>query len=166
MEINGQITADEISRSVKDFKIEKTCYDDNIINEYIKSSAYLLIPIYVKLFNCILVPGIWLSGNNIPIFKNKGKSSDPKNYRLISILSCLGKLFTSMLNKRLNVDSNEFVLINESQVGFRHKYSTNQNIISLHSLFEPITLKKKTIFCVFMDFDKSLRYCLERWFMV
>jgi hypothetical protein len=79
MEINGQITADEISKSVKDFKIEKTCYDDNIINEYIKSSAHLLTPIYVKLFNCILVPGTWLSGNSISIFKNKGKSSDPKN---------------------------------------------------------------------------------------
>jgi hypothetical protein len=126
MEINGQITADEISKFVKDFKIEKTCYHDNIINEYIKSSAHLLIPIYFKSFNCILVPGTWLSGNIIPIFKNKGKSSDPKNYRLISILSCLGKLFTSMLNKRLNVDSDECVLINESQVGFSHKYSTNQ----------------------------------------
>ena len=57
MEIDGQITADEISKSVKDFKFEKTYYDDNIINEYIKSSVYLLIPIYVKLFNCILVPG-------------------------------------------------------------------------------------------------------------
>jgi hypothetical protein len=77
MEINGQITVDEISKSVKDLKIEKTCYHDNIINEYIKSSVYLLIPIYFKSFNCISVPGTWLSGNIIPIFKNKGKSSDP-----------------------------------------------------------------------------------------
>jgi hypothetical protein len=28
MEINGQITADEISNFVKDLKIEKTYYDD------------------------------------------------------------------------------------------------------------------------------------------
>ena len=58
MEINRHITADEISKSVKDLKIEKTYYDDNIINEYIISSAYLLMPIDVKLFNCILVPAI------------------------------------------------------------------------------------------------------------
>ena len=57
MEINGQITADEISKSAKDLKIEKTCYDEKIINEYLKSSAYLLMPIYVKLFNCISVTG-------------------------------------------------------------------------------------------------------------
>jgi hypothetical protein len=121
------------------------------------------MPINVKLFNCISVPGTWLSGNIIPILKNKGKSSDPKYYRLISILSCLGKLSTSILNKRLNADSDEFLLINESQVGFRHKYSTNENIISLHPLFELITLKKRKIF---MDFDKGLRYCLERGFIV
>ena len=57
MEINEQITADEIPKSCKDLKIEKTFCHDNIFNEYIKSSVYLLIPIYVKLFNCILVPG-------------------------------------------------------------------------------------------------------------
>jgi hypothetical protein len=87
MEINGQITADEISKSVKDLKIQKTYYDDNIINEYIKSSAYFLMPIYVKLFNCILVPGTWLSENIIPLLKNKGKSSDPNNYFMLSGVS-------------------------------------------------------------------------------
>ena len=153
MEINGQIRADEISKSSKDLKIEKTCYDDNIINEYITSSAYLLMPIYVKLFNCISVPGTWLSGNIIPIFANKGKSSDPKYYGLISILSCLGKLSASMLNKRLN--ANELLLISESQVGFRHEYSTNENIISLHSFFKLLTLKKNQMFCVFIDFDEK-----------
>ena len=100
----------------------------------------MFIPIYVKLFNCIFdsgkVPGAWLSGNIILIFNNKGKSDEPKSYRPISILSCLGKLFTSILNKRLNPYSDEFLLINESQVGFRQGYSTNDNVISLLSLFE------------------------------
>jgi hypothetical protein len=41
MEINGQITADEISKSAKDLKIEKTCYDEKIINEYLKSQFYI-----------------------------------------------------------------------------------------------------------------------------
>jgi hypothetical protein len=65
IEINGQITADEILKSIQDLKTQKACADDNIINEYIKSSAHLLIPIYVKLFNCIFdsgkVPCTWLS---------------------------------------------------------------------------------------------------------
>jgi hypothetical protein len=36
-----------------------------------------------------------------PIYKNKGDSNQPENYRPISLLSCLGKLFTSILRKRL-----------------------------------------------------------------
>jgi hypothetical protein len=57
IEINGQITADEILKSIQDLKTQKACGDDNIINEYIKSSAHLLIPIYVRLFNCIFDSG-------------------------------------------------------------------------------------------------------------
>jgi hypothetical protein len=52
--------------------------------------------IYVKLFNLIfdkgLIPEQWLYGDIIPIFKNKGDKSDPKNYRPITIVSCFGKL--------------------------------------------------------------------------
>jgi hypothetical protein len=32
IEINGQMTADEILKSIKDLKTEKACGDDNIIN--------------------------------------------------------------------------------------------------------------------------------------
>jgi hypothetical protein len=111
------------------------------------------------LFNCIFdsgkLLGTWLSGNSIPIFKNKGKSDEPKIDRPIPILSCLRTLFTSILNKRLNAYSDEFLLINESQVGFTQGYSKNDNIFSLYSLFELLTLKKKKMFCVFIDFEKA-----------
>jgi hypothetical protein len=98
---------------------------------------------------------MWQSRNIISIFNNKGKSDDAKNFRPISILSWIGKLFTSILNKRLNAYSAEFVLINESQEDLRHGYSTNDNIFSLYSLFECLTLKKKTMFCAFIDFAKA-----------
>jgi hypothetical protein len=69
----------------------------------------LLIPIYVKLLTCVFDSGTWLSRNNIPIFKNKGISNDSQNYRPISISRCLRKYFTSILNKRLNACSDEFL---------------------------------------------------------
>ena len=47
------------------------------------------------------------------------------------------------------------MLINESQVGFRQGYSTNDNIVSLYSLFELLTLKKKKKCCVFIDFEEA-----------
>ena len=52
------------------------------------------IYIYEKLFNIIfdkgLVPHIWLIGTIKPIYKNKGVIYKPKNYRSITIVSCLG----------------------------------------------------------------------------
>jgi hypothetical protein len=130
----------------------------------------LLIPIYVKLFNCIFdsgkASGTWLSWNIIPIFKNKEKSDDPKKYRPISILSCLGKLFTSILNKTIKCLLRRIFVDQRKPSRLRHGYSTNDNIFPLHSLFELLTLKKK-MFCVYNNtFWKSLRYCLERGFMV
>ena len=53
------------------------------------------------MFNCIfssgIVPDSWLLGNIKPIYKNKGDPLNPKHFRPITILSCFGKLFTSIL---------------------------------------------------------------------
>jgi len=58
-------------------------------------------------------------GINKPINKNKGGFKDPKNYRPITIVSCLRKLFTAILNARLNNYTEEFMILKETQSGFR-----------------------------------------------
>ena len=55
----------------------------------------------------------------------------------------MGKLFTSILNERLNVFSDEFDVLNENQVGFRKEYSTVDNLFSIYMLFELLRMKKK-----------------------
>jgi hypothetical protein len=91
-------------------KNDKASGEDGIINEYIKSTAHQFINIYEKLFNlifdCGIIPESWVIGKIKPIYKNKGDSSEPKNYRPITILSCSGKLFTSVLCNRLCTYSN------------------------------------------------------------
>jgi hypothetical protein len=70
---------------------------DFISYEY--STRTLMVPIYCSLFNVILDTGIlpdtWLIGCIKQIFKNKGSPVYPGNYRPITILSCLGKIFTA-----------------------------------------------------------------------
>lgn len=51
--------------------------------------------------------------------KNKSDPTLPENYRPITLLSCLGKLFTSILCERLNIFSERVELITEAQTGFR-----------------------------------------------
>ena len=77
-----------------------------------------MILLYVKLFNAIFnsgqLPEAWLKGTILPIlpiYKNKGSSANPKNYRPITIVSCFCKRFTSVLNERLQMFSERFSLI-------------------------------------------------------
>ena len=55
----------------------------------------------------------------IPIYKKKGDRMDSNNYRGVTLLSCIGKLFTSVLNERLKVYCESNKIINENQAGFR-----------------------------------------------
>ena len=97
MYLNSEITEQEINYCINNLKNSKAASPfNNIINEYIKSTKHLILPLYYKLFNCVLetsfIPTTWLEGAIIPIFENNGDQNDPFNYRPITILSCLGKL--------------------------------------------------------------------------
>lgn len=52
------------------------------------------------IFDTGFMPESWLTGIIIPIYKNKGDEQEPKNYRPVTLLSCLGKVITSVLNVR------------------------------------------------------------------
>ena len=157
--LDMDITLSEVNKAIKKLKSGKASGLDNITNEFIKHSSTVLSTLYVKLFNRILrsgiIPEVWLVGVIIPIYKNKGDSSQPENYRPITILSCLGKLFTAIINDRLTayLDDNELLL--QNQAGFRKKHSTTDNIFVLHMLSEYCKHKKSKLFCAFIDFRKA-----------
>ena len=89
------------------------------------------------------------------IYKNKGCKSDPANYRPITLISCLGKLFTSILNERLQKYADEHDLINDCQAGFRKGYSTVDNTFILHSLIELVCKSKRKLYCAFIDVKQA-----------
>ena len=119
----------------------------------------MFLPLYVKLFNAILdtglIPSAWIEGMIVPIYKNKGDETNAENYRPITLISCFGKLFTAVLNNRLNSYLEDNGLLNEDQAGFRHGYSTTDHIFTLHCLIELLKYQKKKLFCTFIDFSKA-----------
>ena len=158
--LNSEFTAEEIYLGVKELKNRKAPGIDKIINEFIKSSFNEMKLVYVDLFNRILndghIPEAWTIGSITPIYKNKGDKKDFNNYRGITILSCLGKLFTSVINARLNRYANEVNLINENQTGFRKKYSTLDHIFLLKNFID-IFVKNhnRKLYCAFVDYKKA-----------
>ena len=154
-ELNSEITAEEIEKTVRKLKNNKSNGADDILNEHIKSTLPRMIDIYTKLFNIVLNSGIipesWTYGIINPIYKNKGDAFEAKNYRPITLLSCMGKLFTSIIKNRLQTFSDKHNIINEFQAGFRPEHSTIDNIFALHSLIEILHNSKKKLFCGFID---------------
>ena len=157
--LNRPFTNDEILKCIAKLKNSKSPGHDDILNEYIKLTRDAMTPVYVSLFNIILktgfIPDEWAIGKIRPIYKNKGDVTDPNNYRPITILSCLNKLFTAVLNERLTDLLDENDMLNENQAGFRKAYSTSDHVFSLHALIEMMKYEKKKLFCSFVDFSKA-----------
>ena len=113
----------------------------------------------VGLFNLVLstgqIPEEWSIGIIVPIYKNKGEMSNPDNYRGITLLSCVGKLFTSLLNHRLCIFLDDYGVLGEEQAGFRSGYSTADHVFVLNMLIELYSYKKKKLFCAFIDYKKA-----------
>ena len=101
------------------------------------------------------IPEDWFAGLIIPIYKNKGSKDDANNYRGITLLSCLGKLFTSILNHRLTEFCEQNFILNEIQAGFRKGYSTADHVFVLKHLMDLFKSRNKKLFCCFVDYTKA-----------
>ena len=117
--LNAVFTEREISHQLTKLKNGKAAGVDMIINEFIKNSPPEMLTLLVKFFNLILETGIipadWTVGIIIPIYKKKGSPTDPDNYRGITLLSCISKLFTALLNQRLSEFLEANKLLGEEQ---------------------------------------------------
>ena len=157
--LNSDITENEVKKAILKLKNGKAAGDDNVLNEYIKCSADIMIQTYTNLFNEILHSGIypsaWSLGTVVPIFKNKGNPKDPKNYRPITLSSTVGKLFSIILNERLQYFLEIENIIKPNQGAFVHGSSTVNHIFALHLLIDYAKNFNKTMYCAFLDLSSA-----------
>ena len=118
-DLNAEITDDEIIKAFYCLKNGKAATGLDIIsNEYLKHSVQFILPFLTKMFNLVLnngiIPDSWQNGSIIPIYKNKGDINSPENYRPITLLSCIGKLYTAIPEMRLTyfIESNSLLNCN------------------------------------------------------
>ena len=156
-ELDNPFTVDEVVSSVKLLKRNKAYGGDNLLNEYFIETVDILAPHICNMFNKIIdsgfFPDIWSNGIIVPIHK-KGSVSDVNNYRGITLVSCLSKLFTSVLNKRIEKICNEHNLISDAQFGFRKGRSTVDAIFILMSLVQNYLANNKRLYVIFVDMMK------------
>jgi len=126
-ELDQPFTVNEIIKSINSLKRNKACGSDCLLNEYLLECKDIISSHICDIFNAILNSGVypekWTEGIIVPIHK-KGNTSDINNYRGITLLSCLSKLFTSVVNARIETFCNNFNIISDAQFGFRKGRST------------------------------------------
>ncbi|VDI43776.1 Hypothetical predicted protein, partial [Mytilus galloprovincialis] len=157
-ELDRPFTEQEIDICVKKLKREKAPGYDNILNEFIKECKTVLLPLLCKLFNVILCTGwfpeVWVTSVLVPLFK-KGSMNDTGNYRGISLVSHVGKLFTSVIHTRLMKWCKENSILTDAQFGFIPGYGTRDAIFALHSVIAKSLRKGKRLYCCFVDYVKA-----------
>ena len=123
----------------------------------IKHIRYFLLPSLEKIFNDILnsckFPTEWNIGVIKPIYKRKGDRRSPANQ--ITLTSCLGKLFTSILQSRLNKYIEIHNILNPEQFGFRPNARTTDSLFILQQLLHKYTKQHEKLYVDFIDYEKA-----------
>lgn len=156
----------EVVNAINRLKTNKSPGSDNITNEAIKLVSTLLAQPLTHLFNRILetqeTPSQWSESDIILIYK-KGDPCDISNYRPISLLPCVYKLFSSLINQRIGTT---LLLVQQpvlpvlveqpvEQAGFRKEYSTIDHIHTLELLIEKYQERKRPLYVAYIDYKKA-----------
>ena len=135
-ELDKYITEQEVLKALTGLSRCKSGGLDDLIDEMFMDSKEILLPHIAKLFNYIfnnsVYPQNWLNGIIVPIPK-KGDLTDPMNYRGITIMSVFAKIFSTILNNRLMLWSENNNVVNQCQFGFMKNKSTVDCVYILQS---------------------------------
>ena len=151
------ITENECGKIIKNLKNSKTNVNQMPVSILKLVSAQIVSPlsqIINKCFKLGVFPDCLKIGRVVPIFKS-GIRSDPTNYRPITILPYISKIFESSICIRLVKFFEKFSLLTESQFGFRSKKSTCDALIKFsNSIYDSLN-SKKILATILIDYKKA-----------
>ena len=156
-ELDREPTIDELSEALDSLASGKAPGKDGIPAEVLKCCKETLITELLEIL-CLCwsegeVPQHMRDANVVTLYKNKGDRGDCNNYRGISLLSVVGKVFARVVLKRLQVLAEQ--VYPESQCGFRANRSTVDMIFSLNQLQEKCREQRQPLFIAFIDLTKA-----------
>ena len=135
-------TENEVFDLLKSVDISKACGVDGIGNSLLKISAVGISSSLSRFFNISLAkgffPAAWKLANVVPIFKKDNRQLK-SNYRPVSLLTSLSKIYEKIVFKRLYNFLLEINFFAPLQSGFRPGDSTvNQLIFMVHKIYEAL----------------------------
>lgn len=151
--LNGNITLDEITCIIMQAKSRTATGYDEIPYSVLKFPPVIAVlqQLFQLVFDTSIIPSSWRKSIICPILKDC--SSDkrlPMNYRGISLLSCVSKLYSSFMNKRLTKFLEQNDILADEQNGFRRNRSCEDHVFTLNS----IVRNNDNVFTAYIDLRK------------
>ena len=128
----------EVKNLINSLKSNKAGGYDGILPYFLKISGYITALPLSLILNCCITAGIFPSklklAKVVPVYK-KGPTDQLTNYRPISLLPSLSKVFERIICNRLLSFFTSMNTIVPTQYGFRHNRST------IHAMLDLITTR-------------------------
>ena len=152
------ITINEITIEINNLEQNKSPGHDEFTAKFLKISHDIVAPILSDIFNiCIKkgeYPDLLKIAKVLPIYK-KGSKSSVSNYRPISVLSCINKIFEKLLAKRIYSFLEKQHILYKFQYGFRTGHSTNHALIEISDKIK-LAINDNELMCgLFLDLSKA-----------
>lgn len=130
------ITEEEVKQLLLQVDVKKALGPDNVSPYVLKKCAYqLAAPLTLLFRSCLeqqIWPKLWKSARVAAVHKKKSRSQ-VANYRPISLLSILGKIYEKIIVNRITAFFDENCLLSSKQFGFRKARSTSDLLLQLSS---------------------------------
>ena len=156
-ELDAAPTEDELSKAIDSLASGKAPGNDSIPPDLLKSCKTTpLYPLHELLCQCWeegAVPQDMRDAKIVTLYKNKGERSDCNNYRGISLISIVGKVYARVLLARLQKLADR--VYPKSQCGFRAGRSTIDMVFSLRQLQEKCREQNQPLYIAFIDLTKA-----------
>ena len=123
------------------------------------------------LFDNGIFPENWIESTILPLFK-KGDRNNPGNYRGISLCDISSKIYSTIINRRLQAWVEENNITGEHQAGFKKGYSTIDHMFTLLSCVQKQFNSNRKLYVAFIDYEKAfdsintltLACFVEKWY--
>ena len=148
----------EVNNVISNFPSKKTRGHDGISMTVLKQLSDIIDVPISSLFNKMVNQGIFPDSLKIakvvPVFK-AGNREEVNNYRPISILPALSKIFEKLLYNRLYNYLENFKILTTHQYGFRRNHSTTLAILDFQEKLAQALDEGKCSIGVFLDLSKA-----------
>jgi hypothetical protein len=153
-----KITERDVADVIKCINTNKAYGPDDVSPRLIKEAGHSIVNILTKIFNKSLqlakFPLAWKRANVLPIYK-KAETFITTNYRPVSLLSILSKIFEKIVFKYLYNYFRDHFMISVWQSGFLPGSSTVTQLTEIYDQFCKAVGKGMEIRVVFLDISKA-----------